>query len=189
MCCGWRRRLLGAGPLSLLAAAPRATLAHSPHSPLPPPPSTQGTVEALTPTTLREASAANDCAWLVFFHTQSHGASVAAAPAFLEVAEEFASPKLKFGSFDVCVWPRTAAELKLTSNTWSNQLPAVVLFERGKEWGRLPPASVANDPSKRNYYTRKDIVRLFRLEERFARPLEGAAAAAAGGGGGSKKRQ
>lgn len=42
----------------------------------------------------------------------------------------------------------------MTSNTWSNQVPSVVLFEKGKEWGRLPPAEAANDPSKTNYYTR-----------------------------------
>jgi hypothetical protein len=120
----------------------------------------------------------------------------------------FSSPKLRFGVFDVCVWPGAAAELKIGSNTWSNQLPTVVLFDKGKEWGRLPAEAVLSNPFKKNAYTKVrrpkgsavgfraqqwlalgaraipspsllripsppqgDIVRLFKLEERFARPL------------------
>jgi hypothetical protein len=66
----------------------------------------------------------------------------------------FASSKLKFGAFDVGVWPRAAMEAKLNTNTWSNQLPTVVLYEKGREWGRLPPAEAINNPSKPNNYTR-----------------------------------
>jgi hypothetical protein len=54
----------------------------------------------------------------------------------------------------VCVWPSAAKGLKLSSNTWSNTLPSVLMFEKGREWGRLPSEAVAGDPSKRNYYTR-----------------------------------
>ena len=66
----------------------------------------------------------------------------------------FASAKLRFGCFDVLDWPRAAADMKMTTNTWSSQLPAVVLYEKGREWGRLPPEESANDPTKRNNYTR-----------------------------------
>jgi hypothetical protein len=45
-------------------------------------------VTSLTPALLREATSATDAAWMVFFYTQSHGTSVAAAPSFLEVADE-----------------------------------------------------------------------------------------------------
>lgn len=69
----------------------------------------------------------------------------------------FSSGKLRFGAFDVSIWPRAAAEVRMTCNTWSNQLPAVVLYEKGKEWGRLPP--VGSDPSKRNYYRTVGAVR------------------------------
>ncbi|GBG00338.1 hypothetical protein Rsub_13070 [Raphidocelis subcapitata] len=137
-----------------------------------------GSVTALTPTTLKEASLATDAAWMVFFYTQSHGTSVAAAPVFLQVADEFASSKLRFGTFDVCVFPRAAMEAKLNTNTWSNQLPTVVLYEKGREWARLPPAEAINNPSKPNNYTRSDIIRLFKLEERFARPLDAAGTSA-----------
>lgn len=130
-----------------------------------------GSVDSLTPTTLKEASLATDTTWMVFFYTTAHSNSVAAAPAFLEIANEFSSPKLCFGAFDICAWPQTAAEMRLSCNTWSNQLPSVMMFQKGKEWGRLPPASAANDPGKTNYYTRADIVRLFKLEE-FSKPLD-----------------
>ncbi|KIZ05456.1 hypothetical protein MNEG_2500 [Monoraphidium neglectum] len=129
-----------------------------------------GDVASLTPTTLKEASLSNDYATMVFFYSAVHSTSVAAAPSFLQVASEFSSGKLRFGAFDVSIWPRAAAEVRMTCNTWSNQLPAVVLYEKGKEWGRLPP--VGSDPSKRNYYRTGDIIRLFKLAERFNRPLD-----------------
>jgi hypothetical protein len=66
----------------------------------------------------------------------------------------YASHKLRFGAFDVCVWPTAAREQRLNSNTWSNQLPSVILYERAKEWGRLPPLEAASDATKRNHYTR-----------------------------------
>ena len=93
------------------------------HSPMPYDVFCAGSVTALTPTTLKEASLATDAAWMVrrrpadcmrtvqpgkhpanhtfgtlysvppqpfqvFFYTQSHGTSVAAAPVFLQVADE-----------------------------------------------------------------------------------------------------
>ena len=103
-------------------------------------------------------------------------------------AHRFASPKLRFGAFDVCLWPGAAAELRLSSNTWSNVLPSVLLFDKAKEWGRLPPLEAAGDPTKRNAYTRRDIVRLFKLEERFTRPLDPGGAGGSGGKAGGKGR-
>lgn len=86
---------------SAAAAAPRAH-GHAPQPSQPPPPAAvyvllpqpvvdltaSGSVEQLTPTTLKEATLASDCTWVVFFYTQSHSTSVAAAPAFLQVANE-----------------------------------------------------------------------------------------------------
>lgn len=99
----------------------------------------------------------------------------------------YASSKLRFGAFDVCLWPGAAAELRLSSNTWSNVLPSCILFDKAKEWGRLPPPEAAGDPRQGNAYTGRDIVRLFKLEERFSRALAVGGAASGGGSGGSGK--
>ena len=47
-------------------------------------------------------------------------------------------------------------EAKLNTNTWSNQLPTVVLYEKGREWARLPPAEAINNPSKQSYDSSSD---------------------------------
>lgn len=106
-------------------------------------------------------------------HTQPH-TNIHTRPKQTRTRTRFASAKLRFGAFDVAVWPRTAGELRLTTNTWSGALPAVVMFDKAKEWGRLPPPESPNDPARRSQYTRADIVRLFRLEERFGAPLDAA---------------
>lgn len=62
------------------------------------------------------------------------------------------------------------------------------MFERAKEWGRVPSVEAANDPTKRNSYTARDIVRLFRLEERFASLPSAGGSSGSGGGKGAKAR-
>jgi hypothetical protein len=112
-------------------------------------------IHQLTPTALREAAAATNAAWMVLFYAHAQAASVAAAPAFLEVANSFASPKLRFGAFDVTMWPRAAAELRVETSTWSPALPAVVLYERGREWNRLPPSEGGGGlPQGRRFFTK-----------------------------------
>ncbi|KAI8471468.1 MAG: hypothetical protein J3K34DRAFT_417232 [Monoraphidium minutum] len=143
-----------------------------------------GDVATLTPTALKEAMLGVDGAWMVFFYSPYQGNSVATAPCFAEAAAQHASPKLRFGAFDVSAWPPAAAEAKVTSNTWGSALPAVVQYEKGREWGRLPSVEAAADPMKKNWYRKSDIVRLFKLEERFTRPLD-----VAGGGERGKKGQ
>jgi len=64
--------------------------------------------------------------------------------------------QLHFGCLDVCLWPKFAQDvLKVSTSTWNNQLPTVVMYKAGKEVGRIPMATAADDWSyKRNYYTK-----------------------------------
>lgn len=67
----------------------------------------------------------------------------------------YASEKLKFGCLDVGMWPRFAKEVKISTQTWSNQLPATVLYSRGQEVARIPAASQFDELGvQRNYYTK-----------------------------------
>ncbi len=61
---------------------------------------------------------------------------------------------VNFGYFDVMLWPGALKDLKLTSNTWSNQLPAAVVYEKGKEVARLPSLATAEQQARRNHFTK-----------------------------------
>jgi len=75
---------------------------------------------------------------------------------FLLNTSRYSSDGTQFGCLDVCLWPRFAQDiLKVSTSTWNNQLPTVVMYKAGKEVGRIPVATVTDDWSyKRNYYTK-----------------------------------
>lgn len=54
------------------------------------------------------------------------------------------------------MWPRFAKDqLKISTQTWSNQLPATVLYSRGQEVARIPTASQYDELGiKKNFYTK-----------------------------------
>eukprot|EP00878_Enallax_costatus_P008878 GHUV01009280.1.p1 GENE.GHUV01009280.1~~GHUV01009280.1.p1 ORF type:complete len:278 (+),score=80.75 GHUV01009280.1:161-994(+) len=118
----------------------------------------------LNPETFKESVQRGEDTWLIYYYTENHDPSIAMAPAIAELAEKYASDKLKFGCFDVGMWPRFAKELKISTQTWSNQLPATVLYYRGQEVARIPAASQIDELGlKRNFYTKADVVKKFGL--------------------------
>lgn len=66
----------------------------------------------------------------------------------------YASESLSFGVMDACLFQSFSRELKLRPNSWSNQLPAVVRYVRGKEHSRLPMPAAGDELGLRmNYFT------------------------------------
>eukprot|EP00879_Flechtneria_rotunda_P029870 GHRR01032333.1.p1 GENE.GHRR01032333.1~~GHRR01032333.1.p1 ORF type:complete len:256 (+),score=47.88 GHRR01032333.1:157-924(+) len=125
-------------------------------------------VMILTPQSMKEQVLKGEGNWLVYLYTAQHDPSIAMAPAFSELAEKYASEELKFGCIDICLWPGFARELRLNTNKWSNQLPAVIMYSNGKEQGRIPTQSAVDELGlKKNYYT-KVIQRL--TQQRLAPP-------------------
>eukprot|EP00775_Hariotina_reticulata_P010613 gene10613-10771_t len=115
---------------------------------------------------MKDFGVLNDGTWLIYYYSEPHDESLAMAPAFVELADKYGGDHTQFGCLDVCVWPRFAQDfLKVSTSTWNNQLPTVVMYKAGKEVGRIPVATLADDWSyKRNYYTKRDIVRKFKLD-------------------------
>jgi hypothetical protein len=56
---------------------------------------------------------------------------------------------------DACLWPSFSRELKLRPNAWSNQLPAVVRYTKGRETARLPVPKAGDDLGLRGNYFHK----------------------------------
>uniref|UniRef100_A0A383WA51 Thioredoxin domain-containing protein n=1 Tax=Tetradesmus obliquus TaxID=3088 RepID=A0A383WA51_TETOB len=126
----------------------------------------ESSISILTPLSMRDFVLRGEDDWVVFFYTENHVNSIATAPAFVEVAQKYASESLSFGVMDACLFQSFSRELKLRPNSWSNQLPAVVRYVRGKEHSRLPMPAAGDELGLRmNYFTQKDIVQKLALNE------------------------
>lgn len=57
---------------------------------------------------------------------------------------------------DVTLWPSYSKDtLRVPASTWTAHLPAVVLYSKGKEVGRLPrPEDIDDIGLKKNHYTK-----------------------------------
>jgi hypothetical protein len=68
----------------------------------------------------------------------------------------YGGPKFRFGCLDATLWPAFCKEtLKVTASVWTAALPAVVLYSKGKEVGRLPrPEDIDEIGLKRNHFTK-----------------------------------
>lgn len=134
-------------------------------------------VTELTPVSLKEevqTSHGSDSAWLVFLYTTSHSESTAMAPAFAGLARRYAGSRLRFGAMDALLWPSVTKELKVAPTAFGAQLPTLLLFNKGKEAGRIPrPEDIDDYGLKRNTFTANDVVKRLGLERYAA----GAAAA------------
>ncbi|KAF8054699.1 RPL29A [Scenedesmus sp. PABB004] len=137
----------------------------------------------LSPLKLKEQVLKGEDTWVVLFYTTDHAPSIAMAPAFAELAKQFASDGLRFGCMDACLWPRFSREtLKVTPNIWSHALPTVVLYARGAEVGRLPAPHALDDLGLRpNHFTKTDLIKRFGLSEGGAEAAAARAGKAAAG--------
>ncbi len=99
----------------------------------------------------------------------------------------YTTDKLKFGKFDVGRWPFVGEEHKISSSARANQLPTLILFDKGKEVARIP--HVFKDGSfVKGRYRMKDIVKGFDLDgKQKAKNAANAAATGKASKKGSKK--
>jgi thiol-disulfide isomerase/thioredoxin len=147
-------------------------------------------MEHLTPATLEElvlapapaggGAAAPRPAWLVEFFAPWAPQCLYLEPVLAELSLTYACPALRFGKVDVSRWPALAARHRVSVAGAAAALPTLILFENGKEAGRVPhlyeDGRVAGGRMRR-----ADIVLAFDLD---ARAAGGAPAGASGSGGG-----
>lgn len=125
-------------------------------------------VEVLTASGMKEKVLQKDSKtnWLVVCNTSWSAECTHYAPILSELAAEFSSDTLKFGSLDVGTWGTWAAkQLKLEVNASSTHLPTWIMFENGAELGRFPRT---DSDQKRPCYKKKDLVKFFLLNSQAA---------------------
>lgn len=125
-----------------------------------------GKVELLTPASLRERlkeQREGQAAWLVLLYASWSSACQIFDPTFGELADRYTQPdKLRFGKLEISRWPRAAEEHKVSLALGAQELPTVLLYERGKVTQRLgaPIGSVL-----KGGLTESDCIRHFNIHK------------------------
>lgn len=115
--------------------------------------------------------------WLVEFYAPWSPACVHLEPVMAELSLAYTSDRLKFCKVDIGRWPKLGEQFNVSPYGAAQQLPTVILFEKGKEAGRIPHV-YPNGAVAKGRFRQKDIIVGFDLEKRFNK-LQGSASAAA----------
>jgi len=113
----------------------------------------------------------SDIAWLVEFFAPWAPQCLYLEPVIAELSLKYSGPTLRFGKIDVSRWPAMSTKFNINVTGASNQVPTLIMYERGRETGRIPYVSKAGQVAA-GKFRRQDIVTAFNLEERVKRVSE-----------------
>ena len=98
-------------------------------------------VDIMTPASFDSQAIKENAAhpvWLVMFSASWSSQCRQAQATFAELSLEYSSDKLKFGELDVGRWPKVAKKFGMAIDIAPHQLPAFLLFNKGKLVKRIP---------------------------------------------------
>jgi len=104
--------------------------------------------------------------WLVTFYAAWSPSAVNFSPIFAKISANYGLPNLKFGKIDVGRYPEVAEKHLISTSALTRQLPTVIMFQEGKEVGRVP-AIVASKVQK-FMFKEEEIVQTFDLNNLYA---------------------
>lgn len=103
--------------------------------------------------------------WLIIFFAPWAPQCIHLEPVFAEISMKYSSKQLRFGKIDVSRWPIAAKEHKVfIQNGNVDQLPTIIMFENGKETGRIPHVYDDGTVAVKRLY-KDDIIAAFCLNE------------------------
>merc|ERR1719295_1757936 len=76
--------------------------------------------------------------WMVTFYAAWSPACIDFASIFSKLSSDYGLPNLKFGKVDVGRFADIAEEYHINTSSLSRQLPTLIMFQEGKELGRVP---------------------------------------------------
>merc|ERR1719339_699758 len=76
--------------------------------------------------------------WIVTFYAAWSPACINFTHVFSKLSADYSLPNLKFGKVDVGRYPEQAEQYHINTSALSRQLPTMIMFQEGKELGRVP---------------------------------------------------
>jgi len=108
--------------------------------------------------------------WIVTFYAAWNPACINFSNTFSKISSDYGLPNLKFGKVDVGRYQSIAEEHHINTSSLSRQLPTVILFQEGKEVGRVP--AVVNGKIQKFFFKEDDVVAAFDLNNLYKRCKE-----------------
>merc|ERR1712004_26575 len=103
--------------------------------------------------------------WLVAFYAAWSPACINFAPIFSKLSADYGLANLKFGKLDVGRYPEIGEKHHISTSALSRQLPTLIMFQDGKEVGRIP-AIISGQVQKCNF-KEEDLVNTFDLNNLY----------------------
>lgn len=104
--------------------------------------------------------------WLVTFYAAWSPACVNFSPMFSQMSAQYSLPNLKFGKIDVGRYPDVAQKYHISTTSLTRQLPTVILFQEGKEAGRVP--AIISGKVQKFIFKEEDLVNVFDLNNIYS---------------------
>jgi len=108
--------------------------------------------------------------WIVTFYAAWSPACLNFSHIFSKISSDYSLPNLKFGKVDVGRYSDIAKEFHINTSSLSRQLPTVIIFQDGKELGRVP--SISNGKIQKFFFKEEDVVAAFDLNNLYQKCKE-----------------
>ena len=108
--------------------------------------------------------------WLVTFYAAWSPSCINFTNIFAKLSADYSLPNLKFGKLDVGRYAEQAEQYHINTSAMSRQLPTMVMFQDGKELGRVP--AIVNGTVQKFFFKEEDIVNAFDLNNLYAKCKE-----------------
>merc|ERR1712027_213444 len=109
---------------------------------------------------------ASGVTWIVAFYAAWSPASINFAPVFSKISSAYNLPNLKFGKIDVGRYPDVGEEHLINTSALTRQLPSVIMFQDGKETGRVP--AIIGGKVQKFLFKEEEIINTFDLNNMYA---------------------
>lgn len=108
--------------------------------------------------------------WLITFYAAWSPSCINFTNIFSKLSADYSLPNLKFGKLDVGRYAEQAEQYHINTGAMSRQLPTMVMFQDGKELGRVP--AIVNGTVQKFFFKEEDIVNAFDLNNLYAKCKE-----------------
>merc|ERR1712241_1197466 len=108
--------------------------------------------------------------WIVTFYAAWSPACINFTSVFSKLSADYSLPNLKFGKVDVGRYPEQAEQYHINTSALSRQLPTMIMFQEGKELGRVP--AIHNGKVQKFFFNEEAIVTAFDLNNVYKKCKE-----------------
>lgn len=108
--------------------------------------------------------------WLVTFYAAWSPSCINFANIFSKLSADYSLPNLKFGKLDVGRYAEQAEQYHINAGSMSRQLPTMIMFQDGKELGRVP--AIVNGTIQKFFFKEEDIINAFDLNNLYQKCKE-----------------